>query len=262
MAELKETDSSSNDSSFDDSGLEACSKPTKLERKFQEAAEYVRFIAPRIDPKTLVRFYSLYKQATKGACTIPKPSLFDFQNREKWSAWKSLGNMPEEEAMTKYIAEMDAFEPDWNKQKSEKSEEKVLFGPVYSTLSFIQDKYLRDEEKTPFDWVKENNVLRLLENIDNENFSINQQDELKMTLLHWACDRGFEPIVQILIDNNIDIDAQDVEGQTALHYASSCGYPDIIKLLLNKGAKILKDHNGLTPKDITFSEEISKLFPS
>jgi acyl-CoA-binding protein len=51
----------------------------------------------------MLRFYGLYKQATLGKCTEPKPSFWAVIAKAKWDAWKSHGNMPKEEAMKKYV---------------------------------------------------------------------------------------------------------------------------------------------------------------
>ncbi|CAB4031255.1 acyl- -binding domain-containing 6-like, partial [Paramuricea clavata] len=49
-----------------------------------------------------------------------------------------------------------------------------------------------------------------------------------MTLLHWACDKGYQDIVEYLIKTKCDINSQDSEGQTPLHYAVICEFESII----------------------------------
>ncbi len=39
-----------------------------------------------------------------------------------------------------------------------------------------------------------------------------------MALLHWACDRGLEQMVTLLLESQADINIQDADGQTSLHY--------------------------------------------
>ena len=51
-------------------------------------------------------FYGLYKQATLGKCEDPKPSFYQVIASHKWKAWSSLGDMPKEEAMEKYVTEL------------------------------------------------------------------------------------------------------------------------------------------------------------
>ncbi|XP_026480952.1 acyl-CoA-binding domain-containing protein 5-like [Ctenocephalides felis] len=54
----------------------------------------------------MLRFYSFYKQATLGPCKQRRPAFWDVVNRAKWDAWNKLGDMPAEEAMLLYIADL------------------------------------------------------------------------------------------------------------------------------------------------------------
>ncbi len=52
------------------------------------------------------KFYSLYKQATEGPCSMEKPPFYNLIQREKYNAWSALGDMTKEEAMTRYVEEI------------------------------------------------------------------------------------------------------------------------------------------------------------
>uniref|UniRef100_A0A1L8DZC6 Putative acyl-coa-binding domain-containing protein 5-like isoform x4 n=1 Tax=Nyssomyia neivai TaxID=330878 RepID=A0A1L8DZC6_9DIPT len=54
----------------------------------------------------MLKFYSLYKQATLGPCTQGKPAFWDIVNRAKWQSWKHLGELPRERAMENYVDEL------------------------------------------------------------------------------------------------------------------------------------------------------------
>ncbi|XP_075436543.1 acyl-CoA-binding domain-containing protein 4 [Ascaphus truei] len=54
----------------------------------------------------MLRFYSYYKQATAGPCTIPRPGFWDPIGRYKWDAWSRLGGMSRQDAMRSYIKQM------------------------------------------------------------------------------------------------------------------------------------------------------------
>ncbi|XP_063748796.1 acyl-CoA-binding domain-containing protein 4 isoform X2 [Eleginops maclovinus] len=54
----------------------------------------------------MLRFYSLYKQAMCGPCTVPRPGFWDPVGRYKWDAWIRLGEMNTESAMAAYVDEM------------------------------------------------------------------------------------------------------------------------------------------------------------
>ena len=60
---------------------------------FQNATEYVKTIIGKLTAEDLLFFYGRYKQATIGPCNVDKPSFFDFQGKQKWNAWKNLGDM-------------------------------------------------------------------------------------------------------------------------------------------------------------------------
>ncbi|XP_053197282.1 acyl-CoA-binding domain-containing protein 4 [Scomber japonicus] len=56
--------------------------------------------------EVMLRFYSLYKQAVCGPCTVPRPGFWDPVGRYKWDAWSRLGEMSRENAMAAYVDEM------------------------------------------------------------------------------------------------------------------------------------------------------------
>ena len=71
----------------------------ELKINFDQAAAYLRGIAGKLDSTSLLFFYARFKQANEGPCNVPKPGFFDFQGKQKWSAWKDLGDLSREEAM-------------------------------------------------------------------------------------------------------------------------------------------------------------------
>lgn len=54
----------------------------------------------------MLRFYSLFKQATDGPCKTRRPAFWDVVGRVKYDAWKKLGDMSREKAMESYINEL------------------------------------------------------------------------------------------------------------------------------------------------------------
>eukprot|EP01061_Rhynchopus_euleeides_P002974 TRINITY_DN12301_c0_g1_i1.p1 TRINITY_DN12301_c0_g1~~TRINITY_DN12301_c0_g1_i1.p1 ORF type:complete len:444 (+),score=152.97 TRINITY_DN12301_c0_g1_i1:57-1334(+) len=71
------------------------------EKKFEAAVERSRLFGDLSNDEKLV-LYSLYKQATEGDCTKPKPGMFDFQGKAKWQAWTSRQGMETDAAMAQY----------------------------------------------------------------------------------------------------------------------------------------------------------------
>ncbi len=66
---------------------------------------------PKIDMRSQLEFYALYKQATEGKNNTKEPSKMDAVNHYKWKAWKACGDMTKEQAMAKYLEKARAIAP-------------------------------------------------------------------------------------------------------------------------------------------------------
>lgn len=67
---------------------------------------------------------------------------------------------------------------------------------------------------------------------------INQQDILGRTLLHLACEKGWEQGVRKLLEKGADPSLQTAYGSLPLHYAAAVGHVEITRMLLDDGAAI------------------------
>ncbi|KAM9816685.1 acyl-CoA-binding domain-containing protein 4 [Neosynchiropus ocellatus] len=80
------------------------------QRRFQAAVDVIQNLPKngsyRPSYEVMLRFYSLYKQAVCGPCTLPRPAFWDPVGRYKWDAWSRLGEMSQESAMEAYVDEM------------------------------------------------------------------------------------------------------------------------------------------------------------
>ncbi|KAM6898739.1 acyl-CoA-binding domain-containing protein 4 isoform 1-T2 [Lycodopsis pacificus] len=78
--------------------------------RFQAAVDVIHNLPKngsyRPSYEVMLRFYSLYKQAMCGPCSVPRPSFWDPVGRYKWDAWRRLGEMSSESAMAAYVDEM------------------------------------------------------------------------------------------------------------------------------------------------------------
>ena len=74
-----------------------------LNAAFEAAVANSKLLTERPDNPTLLKIYALYKQASSGDNTEPKPSFSDMVNRAKWDAWSKLEGMEADEAMQSYI---------------------------------------------------------------------------------------------------------------------------------------------------------------
>ncbi|XP_006819673.1 acyl-CoA-binding domain-containing protein 5-like [Saccoglossus kowalevskii] len=80
------------------------------ESQFHAAVSVIKSL-PKNGPfqpsyEMMKKFYGLYKQATEGQCTKPKPAFWDIIGRQKWDAWSNLGDMSKQEAMSCYVNEL------------------------------------------------------------------------------------------------------------------------------------------------------------
>ncbi|XP_035514490.1 acyl-CoA-binding domain-containing protein 4 [Morone saxatilis] len=80
------------------------------QRRFQAAVDVIHNLPKngsyRPSYEVMLRFYSLYKQAVCGPCTVPRPGFWDPVGRYKWDAWSRLGQMSSVSAMEEYVDEM------------------------------------------------------------------------------------------------------------------------------------------------------------
>ena len=74
-----------------------------LKARFDEAVANYKRLSERPDNMTLLKIYSLYKQATEGDNEEAKPGFADIVARAKWDAWKKLEGTSADEAMQQYI---------------------------------------------------------------------------------------------------------------------------------------------------------------
>jgi len=57
-----------------------------------------------------LQMYSLFKQATEGDVTGKRPGMLDLVGRFKYDAWAALKGTSKEEAMKRYVAEVERVE--------------------------------------------------------------------------------------------------------------------------------------------------------
>ena len=224
-----------------------------LEETFTKATNYVSSNTDSLTSEQLLCFYGYYKQANEGPCNIPKPGFFEFKNKQKWEAWNSLKDISKEVSMQKYIDLVAQIDPNWIEKPESSLGKKIGWVTVSRFADLSNDDQIREEDKTIFDIVKENQ----LEKLSSEKFDFNLKDENGMTPLIWASDRGFEDIICFLAKQNADLNSQDNDGQTALHYAVSCGHVNAVTCLLKYGADPnITDSDGLLPLDCADSQQM------
>ncbi len=74
-----------------------------LQARFEKAVAESKNLPARPDNQTMLKIYSLYKQATEGDNGGKRPGFTDIVGRAKFDAWKGLEGTSKDKAMQSYI---------------------------------------------------------------------------------------------------------------------------------------------------------------
>ena len=74
-----------------------------IELEFEQAVEESKSLPEKPSTESLLKLYSLYKQATEGDIHIEAPGAFDFVAKAKYDAWASLKGKSRNEAKKEYV---------------------------------------------------------------------------------------------------------------------------------------------------------------
>ncbi|KAL1917737.1 uncharacterized protein VTP21DRAFT_3571 [Calcarisporiella thermophila] len=237
-----------------------------LDYLFQNAVERINSAKISLSSDAKLQLYALYKQATVGPNTTPRPGLFDIVGRAKWDSWKKC-SLSQDEAKSSYVSLVN----DWigGNQEAQGREEagseqgsgaRFSLANAVSKLADEEDEH-SDEPKDIFYYVKQGDVKeaeRLLEGRD-----LNEKDAQGLSLLHWACDRGHAPMVEMLLARGADVDIRDEDGQSPLHYACMAENLTLAKILVsNRGDLAATDHEGTSALELCPTESMRKALQS
>lgn len=75
-----------------------------LDVRFEQAAQDVQQLPKRPDNDVLLKLYGLYKQASAGDVTGPRPGVLDMSGRLKYDSWARLKGTGADQAKADYIA--------------------------------------------------------------------------------------------------------------------------------------------------------------
>uniref|UniRef100_A0A670I1T0 Acyl-CoA-binding domain-containing protein 6 n=1 Tax=Podarcis muralis TaxID=64176 RepID=A0A670I1T0_PODMU len=172
------------ESPVSDSGSRSSSPPPM--EQFERAAQRVPALAGSASREQLLYLYARYKQVKCGSCNTPKPGFFDFEGKQKWEAWKALGDTSPEQAIREYVATVKKLDPTWNPQIAEK------------------------KGKEGKSWVWRPSC----------QLTVSRRNHQGRALLHWACDRGHKELASVLLQHTADVNSQEASdvsyGRTSL----------------------------------------------
>ncbi len=78
-----------------------------LQAQFQAAVASSKSLSKKPDNDTLLKIYSLYKQATSGDVTGKRPGMFDPVGKAKFDAWSKMKGTSSDSAMEQYVGLID-----------------------------------------------------------------------------------------------------------------------------------------------------------
>jgi acyl-CoA-binding protein len=81
----------------------ATETPTMSKKAFDKAVADSKKLPEKPDNQTLLKIYSLYKQATEGDVEGKRPGFTDMVGRAKYDAWAAVKGKSNDEAMQEYI---------------------------------------------------------------------------------------------------------------------------------------------------------------
>lgn len=74
-----------------------------LKSAFEAAVAQSKQLPEKPDNMTLLKIYSLYKQATEGDVEGKRPGFTDMVGRAKYDAWAAVKGKSRDEAMQEYV---------------------------------------------------------------------------------------------------------------------------------------------------------------
>ncbi|KAI0222002.1 hypothetical protein LSAT2_026744 [Lamellibrachia satsuma] len=99
-----------------------------------------------------------------------------------------------------------------------------------------------------FTYVREGNAFQVRIWLDNTENDLNQGDDHRFSLLHWAAKDGHKSIVDMLLSRGVRVNATNMGDDTPLHLAAAHGHQEIVlNLLRNKANVNAINEHGNTP---------------
>jgi acyl-CoA-binding protein len=84
---------------------------TDLTTQFETAVANSKLLPAKPDNETLLKIYSLFKQATAGDVQGDRPGMMDFVARAKYDAWAALKGKTTDQAKQTYIDLIASLKP-------------------------------------------------------------------------------------------------------------------------------------------------------
>jgi hypothetical protein len=66
----------------------------------------------------------------------------------------------------------------------------------------------------------------------------------QMSAIHYAAERGFDHVIEMLAEKGSDVNVRNGNGNTALMLAAKAGYPKTVDVLYGLGADLMAGNAG------------------
>jgi len=81
--------------------------------------------------------------------------------------------------------------------------------------------------------------------------NVNTVENDGYTSIHYACLKGYNDLIHLLIEAGANLNSQTDIGWTPLHLATNSGHLESMRILVDAGADVsLRHHFGLSPIDM------------
>ncbi|CAH0556155.1 unnamed protein product [Brassicogethes aeneus] len=80
-----------------------------LDENFNKAAESVKNLKSKPSDNDLLELYGLFKQATVGDNTTPRPGMLDLKGKAKHDAWTARKGKSQDDAKEAYVKKAEAL---------------------------------------------------------------------------------------------------------------------------------------------------------
>lgn len=114
------------------------------------------------------------------------------------------------------------------------------------------------EVETLFDAARVNDVEAASDLLAVDAASVNEQDDMGRTPLHFACAYDAHDVLKEILSAapSVDLELRDAKANTALHYAAGYGRSDSVKALVGAGADVsATNDSGKTPAQLAQLDE-------
>jgi len=225
---------------------------------FEDAASYLSHASnlSSLPNELKLELYGLFKFLTVSPePKTARPSIFSFEGRAKWDAWKTAGNKWQDQrkaAEERYIdiAKSLGWKQGHNRDtaapRSSPTPEELLdderpleanahhngTGMGFGVSSMAAGPPDEPDDETLHGLAISGNAEKLLAILDAlPSCGLNDLDEFGYTPLHLACDRGHASVVAALLSKGADVSIKDEDGLSALDLAREAHRDDIVTLL-------------------------------